>query len=176
MRPYFPGTHPAGEAVTALRSTDAGPALKGDLNLVLKCLRLRGLNGPQGMLRMSGWKRQAYNKEVATHVRLALNLAGLKALGAAQGEPKELRVTVVHKGVFDKDSLYASVKPLLDALKPRAMKGHGRDIAPEPGLLKDDSEEWVELEVVQEQGAPAVRVEAWAPGLAAAFKGRTVEV
>jgi len=138
--------------VTTPRATDAGPALKGDLNLVLKGLRLRGLNGPQGTLRMSRRSRQTYNKEVAGRLRLALDRAGLQPLAAAQAEYKELRVTVVHKGVFDKDSLRASVQPLLDALKPRV----------------------VNFEVSQEQGTPSVKIEAWAPGLAA-FKGRTVE-
>lgn len=151
MPPYLSGVPGGGDAVTAGRATDAGPALKGDLNLVLKGLRLRGPKGPQGTLRMSRRRRQDYGKEVGGHLRLALDRAGL---AAAPAEYKELRVTVVHKGVFDPDSLRASVEPLLGALKPRVVK----------------------CEVFQEQGAPSVRVEAWSPALAAEFKGRTVEV
>jgi len=146
----------------------------GDLNLLLDGLRLRGMNGPSGLLRMGGWKRHRYGKDVAGHVRMALNLAGARPLASCQNEPKCLSVLVVHKGVFDEDSLHASVKPLLDALRP--VKGCVAGDPGLPGLLKDDSPDWLTLEVRQAKGPYAVFVRAWSSSLAVAFSGKRVEV
>ena len=51
-----------------------------------------------------------------------------------------LKVTLIHKGMFDDDNLYSSLKPVLDALV-------------KVGYLRDDSAKWLELEAAQTQPA-----------------------
>lgn len=152
----------------------AAPA--GDVNIVVRGIRLRRLNGPGGLMRMTGWARSRYQREVASWIRLALNRLGEEPLRRTQDEPKKLRITVVHRGVFDQDNLASSCKPLLDALKAGALKVEGRTVAVLPGLFPDDGQGWVEWEVAQERGPYGVRVEAWAPSLRKEFKGRSVEI
>lgn len=152
---------------------DSGQAV-GDINFILEGLRLRGLNGPNGLIRMGGWKRQKYSKAVQAHVRVALDSAGWRRILACQEERKALRIEVVHKGEFDDDSLHASVKPLLDALKP--VKGKIVGDPGLPGLLRDDSPSDIDLEVIQSRGPYAVLVKAWSPGLMKTFAGATVTI
>jgi hypothetical protein len=150
--------------------------LCGDLNLILTGLRLRGLNGPNGFLRMTGWNRQRYFKSVQTHVAIALNQIGRLRLAEVEPERKRLRITVRHPGVFDEDSLRACVKPLLDGLRTREIKIQGRAVASEQGILKDDSPTWLEHEVLQERGTYLVNVECFSPLLASRMCGLTIEI
>lgn len=152
------------------------PELAGDLNLVLNGLRLRGLNGPNGFMRMTGWNRQRYFKSVQVHVAIALNRIGRTALAQVEPERKRLRITVRHPGVFDEDSLRACVKPLLDGLRTRGIRIGGRVVASEKGVLKDDSPEWLHHDVIQSRGTYRVLVECFSPLLRARMRGLTVEI
>ena len=156
--------------------TESPARLEGDLNIVLRGLRLRGMNGPNGLLRMGGWARQKYGRTVGNYVRAALNQLGDRTLARVQDAPKRLRVTVVHKGVFDDDNLRSTVKPLLDFLKARPIRVERRVLGMEPGIIADDDPAHLSHEVVQARGAPEVRVEAWGEGMGEAFGGRTVTI
>lgn len=60
------------------------------------------------------------------------------------GRSKEKRravITLYHARLYDKDNLYASVKPVVDSLV------HW-------GILKNDNEDWVDLEVSQRVSKP----------------------
>lgn len=153
-----------------------GQKLSGDLNLILNGLRLRGLNGPTGFVRMTGWNRQKYFKSVQAHAAIALNRIGRMRLADVEPEPKRLRIIVYHPGVFDEDSLRACVKPLLDGLRSREIRIGGRVVAREQGVLKDDSPEWLTHEVVQERGNYRVLVECFSKLLASRMRGLVVEV
>ena len=156
--------------------TERAPRLEGHLNLVLRGLRLRALNGPNGLIRMGGWARQKYGRTVGNYVRAALNTIGDRTLLRVQDAPKRMRVTVVHKGIFDEDNLRSTPKFLLDHLKPRPIRVERRVLGMEPGLIADDDPAHLSHEVAQERGAPEVRLEVWGEGMDQVFGGRVVTI
>ena len=92
-----------------------------------------GPNGPRGLMRMHWTKRRKYMDKWSWLVRQALGWPGI-----LEPAPDKARVTIVQhrKRLMDKDNLYASCKPLLDACVDWQ-------------LLYDDSPSHCELEVQQ---------------------------
>jgi hypothetical protein len=82
--------------------------------------------------------RQKWEESLAYAVRDASERNAL--IKQANSCRMHLRVTLIHKGIFDDDNLYSALKPVLDALV-------------RVGYLRDDSAKWLELEAAQTQPA-----------------------
>ena len=111
---------------------------KGDINLILTIDEVpRSPNGPNGLLRMHWARRRRYADGWYWLV--------FRAMGGDAHCCGELRATVrihqVRRRLLDTDNLYASVKPVLDAMR-------------KTGLIFDDSAKWCDLTVTQEVGRP----------------------
>lgn len=130
-------------------------------------LRLFGLNK---ILRMGRQKFHAYNKKVRQRMEMEALVAGLSHVTPATARQKVV-ITIRHKQRFDRDGLYAAAKPILDAIVARPAvakvgktKISVRDRAGQPilrwGLVLDDSDKYIDLEVRQEVAPTcSVRVE-----------------
>ena len=72
-----------------------------------------GPNGPRGLLRMHWARRRRYNESWSWQIRKALGYPGI-----LEAAPDKACVTVVQyrRRLMDEDNLYASCKPILDAL------------------------------------------------------------
>lgn len=98
----------------------------------------RSPNGAGGLLRMNWRQREQYFKTWVYWVRSGITWN--------PDEPVKIKVQVhIHQvriRKLDKDNLYASCKPVLDALEKL-------------NLIFKDSEEWIELLVTQDTGRQA---------------------
>lgn len=79
-------------------------------------------------------KRRKHKEDVAKHVLAVLGRRHQKQRGKIK-----LGIAIYHPRMFDKDNMYRSVKPLVDAIKNL-------------GWIEDDSEELLDLEVLQFRG------------------------
>jgi Holliday junction resolvase RusA-like endonuclease len=97
-------------------------------------------NGKKGTIRMDWWKRPAYRKYWQYLVRSAIDNSH---------KPCKVKMSVaicqMRQRKLDPDNLHASVKALLDALKYWK-------------LIKDDSEEWIELSCTQVVGKEKITI------------------
>jgi hypothetical protein len=100
----------------------------------------RGMNGSHGLLRM-GWRaRSKYNKYWLQLIRSQINMAHRPARAR-----QVVSISQMRRRLLDRDNLYASVKPILDALR------HWK-------LIKDDSEKWIELQLLQQSGPQKITI------------------
>lgn len=100
-----------------------------------------GLNGGNGLLRMGHRARSKYNERWRQLVRSAIDNSH---------KPCKTRQVVFisqmrRRAFEDDDNLFASCKPILDALK------HWK-------LIKDDSRKWIELRPVQVIGRQKITI------------------
>lgn len=100
----------------------------------------RSPNGPRGLLRMHWAARNRYFKLWHTYIRAAID-------NSHKPCKCKMRVSIaqMRKRLLDKDNMFASVKPILDALT------HWK-------LIKDDSAEWIELDCRQVVGKEKMTV------------------
>lgn len=100
-----------------------------------------GLNGATGLLRMGPIRRSRYNRYWRGLVRAAIRNdhrtpRGKQIIHISQMRPRRFE---------DRDNLYGSCKPILDALV------HW-------GLIRDDSEKYIDLRPVQTAGRAKVTI------------------
>jgi len=101
-----------------------------------------GPNGPKGLLRMHWARRAKYNESWKW-----LMLLWVVRTGQDLVERGEIRIHQYRKRLLDIDNLYASCKPVIDALK---------------GLvIVDDSPDRFSIKVTQEKGGGYIVVEVW---------------
>ena len=100
----------------------------------------RGMNGSNGLLRMGHRARTAYNHYWIMLVREQINMSH-KMPRIRQ----VVSISQVRRRLFDRDNLYASCKPICDALV------HWK-------LIKDDSEEYIDLKPTQTIGKEKITV------------------
>jgi len=93
-----------------------------------------GLNGANGLLRMNWRKRSKYNQYWKQLVRSGIDMSHKTPRGR-----QIVYVSQIRRKLLDRDNLYASCKPILDALVAW-------------GLIKDDSEKYIDLRPVQNIG------------------------
>ena len=99
-------------------------------------------NGPGGLFRIHWGQRKRMFEAWAWHVSVALNRLGNgPRLPEALKRRRKVFIYQVRTRRLDRDNLWASVKPICDALKKNK-------------LIFDDSEKWIELEVTQSTGKP----------------------
>lgn len=92
-------------------------------------------NGSGGLLRMHWAARTEYFHEWRMWIR-----SGNTFTPAIAADVRcRVHVHQVRRRLLDKDNLYASCKPVLDALRVL-------------NLIKDDSEEWIDFRATQETG------------------------
>jgi hypothetical protein len=99
-----------------------------------------GMNGSNGLLRMGFRKRSKYNQRWISLVRSQIDMTHKAA--------KTKRVVFISQmrgRLLDPDNLYASCKPICDALK------HWK-------LIKDDSEKWIQLYPTQQTGKQKITI------------------
>jgi Holliday junction resolvase RusA-like endonuclease len=92
------------------------------------------MNGSNGLLRMGHWRRSRYNERWRQLVRAASDNSHKPCKVRMQVSISQMR-----KKLLDRDNLFASCKPILDGMV------HWK-------LIKDDNEEWIELDCVQNVG------------------------
>ena len=92
------------------------------------------------LLRMHWAVRSKYNQYWQTLVRSQINNGH-----RAPKTKMKVQISQMRKRKLDKDNLYSSVKPLVDALKYWK-------------LIRDDSPDWIELDVVQTTGPEKITV------------------
>ena len=99
-----------------------------------------GLNGNNGLLRMGGRRRSKYNKYWVFLVRGQIDNTHKTPKGR-----QVVHVSQMRRQLFDRDNLYASCKPICDALV------HWK-------LIKDDSEKYIDLQPTQIIGKEKITI------------------
>lgn len=117
-------------------------------------LKLKSL----GNSRMHWAVRHAYNRKVREAIVGESLVAGLG--GVTPLERAYVVVTRTGPKLLDKDNLYSSIKPVVDALKAiRHSKAWNMDQWTRWGLIWDDDPAHCEIVARQEKGPYAVRIE-----------------
>jgi len=98
-------------------------------------------NGSQGLLRMHWAARGKYNQ----YWKLLIRSQFRSLPEDPPDTKKKVSISQMRRRLLDRDNLYASCKPILDAMT-------------RCNLIRDDSEEWIELHVTQVTGKQKITV------------------
>lgn len=100
----------------------------------------RGMNGSNGLLRMGFRARSKYNEYWRLLVRQQLDMRH-----KTPRTRQTVSISQMRRRLFDRDNLYASCKPICDALV------HWK-------LIRDDSEKYIDLKPTQMIGKEKITI------------------
>jgi hypothetical protein len=100
----------------------------------------RGMNGSNGLLRMGHRARSKYNEYWRQLVRSQIDMTH-----KTPRTRQVVSISQMRRKEFDKDNLYASCKPICDALV------HWK-------IIKDDSEKYIDLRPTQIKGKEKITI------------------